>query len=211
MSDYDQNLAPRMIVASREMFDQCFLPTYTHPYFSNLWIYNKVDGTLVNLWRRRQGSIQNTAGHEDQFTLGERFGELRDVIGGGIADLLQFHEEIFGDSENTNTAERVTRIDREAWYPHLAAFLLNVLVKHHYALLHPDFEDHHDLLDRAMLVRCLMFAQPTQSNLAAMRALAYLSLKLQTPWFPPIGFSSAASTLLKVRVASNLLRQHRRF
>ncbi|PPQ84743.1 hypothetical protein CVT25_007582 [Psilocybe cyanescens] len=95
------------------------------------------------------------------------------------------------------------------WYPHLAAFLLTVLVKNQYAALNTNFEkDWKTITKQCFLpfIKCLPYAIPTQQNLNALRALHYLCPKIHLgyQWRPPFGFCSLAIDFLKKYDRSSL-------
>lgn len=195
-----------MTVVIKEIFDRCFLPTYTDPYFTKICVYNKINRTCVMLDPQSQDpssvGISQAISNDDDGSLRMR-SYKPPVIPGGALDYLQFNEEIFGDPDPSDSTERVPTINREAWYPHLASFFLHVLVKCYYAHRHPEFEDHRALLNRTALMQSLPFAQPTQSNLNALRALKALCPKLRYLWCPPVGFCYGILALLKVSHGSS--------
>lgn len=192
---YNDNLPSRMQKMINEIYEQAFLPFYTEePYFSNLWIYDNTTGKSValNFISLLDGSGETLYWEEDlSFQIPTGF------LHGNFS---AFNDRVFGGTINSPNRVETPTISRANWYPHLAAFLLNILVKYLYHKLHPHFEGHADVVENQFshIVECLPYARPTPQNLESIRALRYLYPNLGYPWFPPLGFCQSTIDLLLV-------------
>uniref|UniRef100_A0A8H7XMD0 NACHT domain-containing protein n=1 Tax=Psilocybe cubensis TaxID=181762 RepID=A0A8H7XMD0_PSICU len=117
--------------------------------------------------------------------------------GGGTSELwltwIRLFHSVLEINQLLGTRHPVLPIVALDWYPHLATFLLNVLVSKHYGSLDQggrvywmDFRDKHFL----SLLQCMPYAIPTQENLTKIRLLHYIWHKLDRKyrWRPPSGF-----------------------
>ncbi|KAH9479013.1 hypothetical protein JR316_0007587 [Psilocybe cubensis] len=125
--------------------------------------------------------------------------------GGGTSELwltwIRLFHSVLEINQLLGTRHPFLPIVASDWYPHLATFLLNVLVSKHYGSLDQggrvywmDFRDKHFL----SLLQCMPYAIPTQENLTKIRLLHYIWHKLDRKyrWRPPSGFCDLAMQFL---------------
>lgn len=199
-----------MSLAIEILFQKYFLPNYVLKVTSGtgelqseetneLW-----QSLAIHIGPSVDGSDKNTVVIEET---GPQRIEWREMIEGTRRDLLcQFHEQIFGFPGFNQSSDNEIIIQCTSWYPHLATYLLTAQARHLYALLHPELESYSYRMRQIFqyITQCLPYADPTDQNLLALRALLYLSSEPTNPlWRPPSGFRCSVVEFLKV--LSNIL------
>ncbi|PPQ88771.1 hypothetical protein CVT25_008629 [Psilocybe cyanescens] len=205
ITDHDSGLLQKMLYTATRIFEMAYLPRFTDAYCSNLWMYSDSDSTPSVSLHIIPPSHDVTYSSVEEKPL-DRFDLPIEHFVGYEFDLwiAEFHEKVFaGDGSSI--------ICPSDWYPHLAAFLLTMLVKNQYAALNANFEQYSgwQQITREFFlpfIRCLPYAIPTQQNLNALRALHFLYPKIHPrhQWRPPFGVCSLAIDFLKKYDRSSL-------
>ncbi|PPQ91548.1 hypothetical protein CVT25_008667 [Psilocybe cyanescens] len=198
ITDHDSSLPQKMLYAAKRIFEIAYLPYFTDSYCSNLWMrgnkhftqsvslhitppshdgmYSSIEEKPVNYWELPVVRLRSDRFH---------------------AWITEFHEQVFAK-------EGSSVINPYDWYPHLAAFLLTMLVKNRYAALNDTFEEGWSwkTIRREfflLFIVCLPYAIPTEQNLNALRALHFICSRIhpQHQWRPPFGFCSLVIDFLK--------------
>ncbi|PPQ81661.1 hypothetical protein CVT25_013340 [Psilocybe cyanescens] len=205
IKDYDSTLPQTMLCTAKRIFEIAYLPHFTDTYCSNLWMYNDGDSTLSVSLHIIPPSHGGSYSSVEERHLNQLDLPIVDFIGYAFHGwITEFHEHVFGRKGSSI-------ISPYDWYPHLAAFLLIILVKNQYAALNANFKESSDwktITSKFFLpfIKCLPYAIPTQQNLNALRALHYLcpKINLRCQWRPPLGFCSLAIDFLKKYDRSSL-------
>ncbi|PPQ81161.1 hypothetical protein CVT25_015188 [Psilocybe cyanescens] len=204
--EYDSSLPQTMLCAAKRIFEIAYLPRFTGAYCSNLWIYSDSDSSPSVSLHIIPPSHNATYSFVEEKPLDKFDIPIVDFSGYNFHGCIsEFHEQVFAGGELSSV------ISPYDWYPHIAAFLLAMLVKNQYAALNTNFEEDSGwktITKKCFLpfIKCLPYAIPTQQNLNAIRALHYLCPKMhpRRQWRPPFGFCSLAMDFLKKYDRSSL-------
>ncbi|PPQ94752.1 hypothetical protein CVT25_007683 [Psilocybe cyanescens] len=198
IKDHDSRLPQTMLYVAKRIFEIGYLPYFTDPYYSKLWmISDNAAIPSVSLYITPPPHDEPYSIVEEKTLAHDEYCHMMPSI-----NSVAFHRWITEFHEQVCAREGSSAISPYDWYPHLAAFLLNVLVKIQYAALNANFEQDWELITKKFFlpfIKCLPYAIPTQHNLNALRALHYLYPKIHPrhQWRPPFGFCSLAIDFLK--------------
>lgn len=114
-------------------------------------------------------------------------------------DIFRVHADLF----NQRKSHSIIRVCD--WYPHLADYLFNLLAVFFYCRAnHFDLKTYQytpgsqSSLFNRYIIKCLPYAEPTQKNLNALRAVVHFYGRLTSSWYPPNGFCGLIRQFLEV-------------
>lgn len=183
MEGFDDSLPRRLASTMTSIFQLCFVPMFTTPYFTELQLTDRPSKIMVSPTTYWEETVNHHA--DKSYDDGHM--------------IYRVHYQIFIRAPSTGPL-----IKESHWYPYLASYLLNILVKclgHGVLAVREMFVGgfrHKEVVDKMFpyIVQCLPYAQTSQHNLDALRAVRHLTANIM--WHPPSGFCSLAMHLLKV-------------
>lgn len=199
IEEHDILLLQRMKETMNIIFQACFVPIFTTPYLSTLIISTEQNGQL-------QSAVINPFGQKTNLET-PIFPPVPPEYPQAVV-LQQVHCELFVTPPDIKTATGYPIVKPSSWYPHFAAYLLNVLAKYLYGYIRlPSIFPYQyttENMFRHYIFECLPYAEPSRSNLDALRTIklvqTFVGNHINDRWCPPSGFGVLAKQFLEVRI-----------
>lgn len=202
LNGHDNALPQKMTRVAKEIFDLGFLPSFTNQYPKELCVsisHSNLNQQTEKYWTTvRICVLPLPQGfYYQEEIVGKKFYSYHD-------DWRLFHDEVFGKAGLTREDSVPSVINCSRWYPHLC-ILPSPSSSWPFIFQYDETfgkSRHTKISEKSFsyIIDCLPYAQTTEQNLNAFRAIAYLlpNVAVPLPWHLPADFWFSSVEFLKV-------------
>ena len=184
-----------MVQTLGQIYEQRIFPKYTIPYFSDnfhaeeTWLssvtFPPLDHSLQKKFLPSDNSIPPY-----------------NIQHGGPYDDLFGSDRMKSSSKITAIMEELSSINRIQCYTYFLEYYLLAYARHFYRFIDQDYPTrgfHDDGGSLKYFAQWFSYAHPNTKILVGLWTSCYLLRRVQSKWYPPVGFCSGAISFLEVR------------